>query len=172
MNLFGQTYRTIAADPPWLERGGGKCKRGADRHYPLMTKEDILQAMVEAAPWNPDPTGCHLYLWTTNNFLLDGLWLMEMLGFRYVTMLTWVKPRYGLGYYYRGQTEPVLFGRLGNTMPPACRSESTLVEAPLGRHSEKPVEFYRKVEAVSPGPRLEMFARAPRDGWDVWGNEV
>lgn len=48
----------------------------------------------------------------------------------------------------------------------------SVIEAPRGRHSEKPEEAYRRIERVSPGPRLEMFARAPRDGWDVWGNEV
>jgi len=28
------------------------------------------------------------------------------------------------------------------------------------------------VEAVSPGPYLEMFARRKRHGWHAWGNEI
>ena len=48
----------------------------------------------------------------------------------------------------------------------------SVVEAPRSRHSVKPEEAYSRIERVSPGPRLEMFARAERPGWDVWGNEV
>ena len=52
-----------------LEAGGGKIKRGADRHYPLMKTKDIINLPVaDIADDN-----CHLYLWTTNNFLQDAL---------------------------------------------------------------------------------------------------
>lgn len=58
-------YRKIYADPPWMEHGGGKIKRGADRHYPLMKTKDIMALPVRELI---DPEGCHLYLWTTNNY--------------------------------------------------------------------------------------------------------
>lgn len=68
-------YKTIYADPPWMERGAGKCKRGADRHYPLMKTKDIKDLPVKQL-YDPE-VGCHLYLWTTNNFLPDALEVME-----------------------------------------------------------------------------------------------
>lgn len=113
----------------------------------------------------------HLYLWVTNNFLKDGLWVMEQLGFRYVTMLTWAKDRIGLGQYFRGQTEQLLFGVRGR-LPAQVRTQTTLITAPRRKHSEKPDRAFEVIEAVSPGPRLEMFARTQRPGWDAWGNEV
>ncbi len=167
-------YRCIAADPPWLERGGGKIKRGADRHYPLMKTPDIIDLMWDVLAPVMDPTGCHLHLWVTNNFLRDGLQVMDALGFRYVTMRTWAKDKIGLGQYWRGQTEQLLFGVMGK-LPALNRTESTLIGkglVPRGRHSEKPAIAYEEIERVSPGPRLEMFARGPRPGWTVWGNEA
>ena len=76
-------YKTIYADPPWMEHGGGKIKRGADRHYPLMKTKEIMALPV---PDLVDPEGCHLYLWTTNNFLPDALEVVHAWGFEYVTM--------------------------------------------------------------------------------------
>lgn len=74
-------YQTILADPPWAERGGGQIRRGANRHYELMTTRKIAELPVNA--WAE--TNAHLYLWVTNNFLPDGLAVMEAWGFRYVT---------------------------------------------------------------------------------------
>jgi N6-adenosine-specific RNA methylase IME4 len=82
----GIRYGTIVADPPWPERGGGKIKRGADRHYPLMKVRDII-AMGGIIQQLAKPNS-HLYLWGTNNFLPDAVNMMEACGFRYVTMIT------------------------------------------------------------------------------------
>ena len=163
-------YQTILIDPPWRESGGGRIKRGADRHYPLLKTPDIVRVIRDSGVFLP-AENAHLYLWTTNNFLRGGLWVMDQLGFRYVTMLTWAKDRIGLGQYFRGQTEPLLFGVRGR-LPSLCRTQSTLICEPKRRHSQKPTKAYEVIEAVSPAPSLEMFARAQRDGWDAWGNEV
>lgn len=179
LRLFGEPdsmgLRTIVADPPWLERGGGKIKRGADRHYSLMSTDDIIKLMRKVIfGYGVDEEGSHMYMWVTNNFLEDGLRVMRELGWRYVTMRTWAKDRIGLGYYWRGQTEHVLFGVRGK-LPALVRTGSTLVGKSIvkrGRHSAKPQVFFDEVERVSPGPRLEIFAREPREGWTVWGNEV
>lgn len=165
-------YATILADPPWLERGGGKIKRGADRHYPLMHTKDICALPVKALAL-PDS---HLYLWVTNNFLPDGLKAMGEWGFRYVTCITWAKDRMGLGQYFRGMTEQCLFGVRGQ--PPyrviaGKRQQGiTLISAPRGEHSEKPEALREMIERVSYGPYLELFAREAHPGWDIWGNEV
>lgn len=154
----------------WFERGGGQIKRGADRYYPLMKTPEIIAAILQSGVWLPDPEGCHLYCWVTNNFLKDGLQIVEVLGFRYITLLTWAKDRIGLGQYFRGQTEQLIFGVKGR-LPAQTKDESTLITSRRGRHSAKPEDAYAKIERASPGPRLEIFARTQRPDWDTWGNE-
>lgn len=169
------SYGTITMDPPWPERGGGRVKRGADRHYPLMSAKDTLCTVLTSGVWRPADT-CHLYVWATNNYMPDAFWLMDALGFNYKHLITWAKDRTGLGQYRRGQTEHCLFGVRGKAVLPETKDRtSTLLGGGLiqrGRHSQKPEEFFKDVERVSPGPYLEMFARQQRQGWDVWGNEV
>lgn len=174
MESSGKLYKTIYADPPWEERGGGKIVRGANRHYPLMKLDDILALPVSQLA---EPN-CHLYLWVTNGFLPSGFKVMEAWGFRYVTCITWAKDRFGIGQYFRGQTEQLLFGVRG--MLPYKVSEetgkrmqgTTLITAPRQEHSQKPEEARQMIEKVSYGPFLELFARHKAPGWDVWGNEV
>lgn len=163
-------YRCILADPPWKETGGGKIKRGANRHYPLLSTPDIIRVMYQASLWNPAPNS-HLWMWVTNNFLEDGLFVMRALGYKYITNAVWVKDRIGLGQYIRGQHELLLFGRRGR-LPSNSRKEKSVIEAHRKKHSQKPEKSFEMIEAISPGPRLEMFSRAPREGWDVWGNQV
>lgn len=69
-------YRCITLDPPWNERGGGKIKRGADAHYPLLKTPDIVRVILQATVWHPSDN-CHLWLWVTDNFLEDGLFVMR-----------------------------------------------------------------------------------------------
>ena len=126
--------------------------------------------MIQCPLWNP-AKDAHLWLWVTNNFLKDGLVVMDALGFRYVTNMVWVKDRMGLGQYLRGRHELLLFGVRGR-QPSLSRREDSVLTAPRGKHSKKPGGTFTKIEAISPGPRLEIFAREPREGWDVWGNEV
>jgi len=165
-------YKTIMADPPWLERGAGKSKRGADKHYSLMKTDDIIDLMRSADKWQPG-SDCHLWLWVTNNFLNDGLRMMDALGFRHITNLAWIKDRMGLGQYLRGQHELCLFGTKGQAMLPEVRNvPSAVFFCPKGEHSRKPDYVTSYIERVSPSPRLEMFARGPRNGWDVWGNQT
>ena len=169
-------YRTIYADPPWPEYGGGKIKRGADRHYPLMSISEILRLGNSLQRYIADD-GCHLYLWVTNTHLANGFLVMDAWGFRYKTTITWFKDRFGLGQYYRGQTEQCLFGVRGRLAyrTTACGKRSqgvTSIHAPRTIHSEKPNEMRRMIERVSHAPRLELFARGKAERWDVWGNEV
>lgn len=171
-------YATILADPPWLEQGGGKCKRGADKHYALLRTRDIPSAMMSAPQWQPAPNA-HLYLWTTNAFLPDALFVMRALGFRYVTNVAWVKEREGkvqtgLGQYFRGGHELLLFGVRGSgkSVCTEVRNIPSVIKAPRGEHSRKPDAFYEMIEARSTGPYLEMFARGKREGWKRFGLEA
>lgn len=165
-------YKTIYADPPWNESGGGKIKRGADRHYPLMKTKEICDLPVGGI----SDENCHLYLWTTNNFMKDALKVIEAWGFRYVTTITWMKDKMGLGQYYRGMTEHCLFavkGKLPYKVLDGKRQQGkTGFMAPRTIHSKKPEEMREMIEKVSYVPAIELFAREERDGWDCWGNEV
>lgn len=166
-------YKTILADPPWNESGGGKIKRGADKHYPLLKTKEIMSLPVSSLA----DENAHLYLWVTNGHLPDGLRVMEAWGFDYKTCITWAKDRFGLGQYFRGQTEHVLFGVRGN-IPYRTKSNGkraqgrTLITAPRQEHSAKPEELRSMIQVVSPGPYIELFAREAYPGWDCWGNEV
>lgn len=167
-------YACIAIDPPWAEHGGGKIKRGADRHYPLMRYPQIEAVVLGHIGHLGERVAdnAHLWCWVTDNFLLDGLKLVGAMGFRYVRTMCWYKAGgFGIGQYLRGKHELCLFGVRGR-LPAAARNQPSAFEAERGRHSEKPARAYEIIGAVSPGPRLEMFARTTRPGWDVWGNEV
>lgn len=168
------SYQCILADPPWPHIGGGG--RGAQEHYPVLRVPEIIRVMLTAPCWRPRGNGCHLWLWCPNNWLPRGLMVVAALGFRFVTKHVWVKDRYGIGHYGRGQDEPLLLGVMGR-LPPlvgARRVGTVIGGRPLPRreHSRKPDEQYAHIETISPGPRLEMFARNRRAGWDAWGNEV
>lgn len=174
-------YKTIYADPPWHEQGAGRIKRGADRHYPLMETADIKALPVEGLIHEE---GAHLYLWITNNYLRDGLEVMDAWGFRYVTIITWAKIKagqvqLGLGQYFQGSTEHCLFGVSKRRVLPyqyilglKQRGQTLIIAAERVKHSRKPAEMRAMIENVSYPPRIELFAREEYAGWDAWGNEV
>ena len=158
-------YRTILADPPWdvQQRGGF----GAERHYPLMSVREICELDVEQLAADDS----HLWLWITHATLFAGREVTEAWGFTYRSILTWVKPVFGLGSTLRTASEHLLFGTRGKA-PVLYRSQPTWAFWPRQEHSRKPDEQYAVIERVSPGPYLELFARRPRHGWHIWGNEV
>ena len=167
-DLPNKKYDVIYADPPWKESGGGKIKRGADRHYKLLSTKKIAAIPIKKI----SKENCHLFLWVTNNFLIDGLEVMKSWGFRYITMITWAKDRFGLGQYFRGQTEHCLFGIKGQGFLVRQGQGVTLITAPKTKHSAKPKKKQVMIEKVSKGKRIELFARGKTKGWDIWGDQV
>lgn len=166
-------YKTVVLDPPWEEKGGGRVKRGADRHYPLV-KAAAMPSLITSCPhWAEVASDAHMYMWVTNNFLEEGLWLMGRLGFTYKTNVVWVKQRIGLGQYFRGRHEICLFGVKGDaySVRTADRTIPSVLTADRGQHSKKPDAFMDLVEKRSNGPYLELFARRNRTNWTSWGNE-
>ena len=163
-------YPAIVIDPPWDWGDEGDVSQfgRGNPTYATMSFEQLLEYPVrEAAEAN-----AHLYLWITNRSLPKGFALMEAWGFRYVTCLTWCKPSIGMGNYFRGSTEHVLFGVRGS-LPLLRNDVGTWFQAPRqGKHSTKPDEFYRLVETCSPGPWLEIFSRTLRPGWKGTGAEA
>jgi len=160
------TYRTILADPPWAyERGD--IRGSAEGHYPVMSIEEIAALPVRQLAGDEG----HLYLWVTNPHLPLVWPVLDAWGFDYKTLVTWVKPQMGTGFYFRSATEHVIFATRGN-LPLRDRGIRNWFEADRTEHSAKPEPFYEIVERASHGPYLELFARRPRAGWAGWGDEL
>ena len=164
-------FATIVIDPPWdWSDEGDQDQLGRARpDYATMTIDELERLQVAKLA----DIDCHLYLWITNRSLPKGFRLLEAWGFRYITALTWVKPHFGMGNYFRGQTEHVLFGVKGS-QPLKRKDVGTVFMADRGPdgHSSKPPSFLELVESCSPGPYLEMFSRSNRDGWTTWGENT
>lgn len=164
-------FATIVIDPPWdWGDEGDQDQLGRARpDYSTMTIEQLEQLDVGGLA----DEDCHIYLWITNRSLPKGFRLLDAWGFRYITAITWVKPHFGMGNYFRGQTEHVLFGVKGSQ--PLKRKDvgtAFMAERGSGGHSSKPDSFLELVESCSPGPYIEMFSRSQRDGWVLWGENT
>lgn len=175
-----QRFGTILADPPWQFQN--KTGKVAPEHrrlsrYSTLTLDEIKSLPVAKAAADV----AHLYLWVPNALLPEGLAVMQAWGFSYKSNVVWHKVRKdggsdgrGVGFYFRNVTELILFGVRGKnarTLAPG-RRQVNLIATRKREHSRKPDEQYEVIEACSPGPFLEMFARGARQGWAVWGNQA
>lgn len=198
MRKYTGKYTGIVVDAPWHEPGGNG--KGSDDHYStIRTTDGIVDAIACSPMWQP-AADCMLFCWTTMTSIAHGLELLQRLGFKYKTHGVWVKvkrehgtlilgepePReilsMGIGQYLRGTHEVFLIGTRGRGF--AVRSDArdipSVLFAPVPRrdadgqklHSSKPDAFFDLVRRRVNGRLLEMFARAPRDGWDVHGAEI
>ena len=180
--VHGKKYNTIYADPPWqFQNRTGKV---APEHKRLNRYETLSIKDIKALPV-ADFAGekAHLYLWCPNALLPDGLAVMDAWGFDYKGNIVWEKIRKdgepdgrGVGFYFRNVTELILFGikkksAPNRTLSPA-RSQVNLIRTMKREHSRKPDEIIPIIEACSAEPRIELFARGDRVGWDMWGNQA
>jgi N6-adenosine-specific RNA methylase IME4 len=180
LNAVGnKKFATVLADPPWqFQNRTGKMAPEHKRlqRYPTMSLQEIKDLPVEAIVADT----AHLYLWVPNALLAEGMQVMEHWGFTYKTNLIWYKvrkdggpDRRGVGFYFRNVTEIILFGVRGKnarTLQPG-RTQENIISSRKREHSRKPDEQYELIEACSSEPRIELFARGPRNGWFVWGNQ-
>lgn len=178
-------FATIVADPPW-KYGNQAAKGAVGAKYEPMDLEEIIGMPVAGLAQDK----AHLYLWTTNHFLLEGhaATVARAWGFEPKTVITWLKTgRLGVGNYFRGDTEHILFatrGMLPTNKPQNVRNwflsehheEGEFFQAPWVGHSRKPEISYSTILQKSPGPYLELFARAEpmqaSKDWIRWGNEA
>jgi N6-adenosine-specific RNA methylase IME4 len=182
-------FPTLLLDPPWEEKGGGKIKRGADRHYKTLKLKAIFQEIWMSPIFRPTDNA-HMYLWVTDNFLPQGIELARQLGFRYIHTISWIKLvneafevigekqleklrgralddviremlKMGLGQYFRGSKELALFCVKGKgyDVCTEARDLNDVLIGPRGKHSAKPDCMYDLIEARSVGPYAEFFAR-------------
>lgn len=172
-------FGSILIDPPW--RFANRTGKMAPEHkrlhrYPTLSFDEIaaLPVACHALPQS------HLYLWCPNALLLEALQIMKSWGFAYKTNVVWYKTRKdggpdgrGVGFYFRNVTELLLFGIRGKlrTLQPGRRQVNIIISR-KHEHSWKPEEAYPIIEACSPGPFLELFARQRRTGWTAWGDQA
>jgi N6-adenosine-specific RNA methylase IME4 len=173
------TFSTILIDPPWrFQNRTGKMapEHKRLRRYATMSFKEIAALPVARHAETPS----HLYLWSPNALLAEGLEIMKQWGFTYKTNIVWYKVRKdggpdgrGVGFYFRNVTELLLFGVRGSlrTLEPG-RTRVNLLATRKREHSRKPGEIYELIEACSPGPYLELFARERVAGWTQWGDEL
>jgi N6-adenosine-specific RNA methylase IME4 len=168
-------YPVILADPPWsfqVHNGPDETERSAERHYPAMTAEEICALSVGdiATP------AAVLFLWTPACNLPEALRVVAAWGFEYRTSAVWVKTSGtpGLGHYFRTNHEHLLVARRGDIPTPLpANRPSSVISTPRREHSRKPDEAYALIERMYPDlPRVELFARTRRAGWEAWGAEV
>ncbi|MFZ8756965.1 MT-A70 family methyltransferase [Microbacterium sp. HMH0099] len=161
----GEKFSCIIADPPW--QAGQLGKHGAQGHYNLMSLERIMAMPVK----NLAADNAHLYLWCypATRYIAEDV--MRAWGFEYKDEFVWGKDRMGLGQYFRHAHETLLIGVKGK-LPVKFRGQRSFAMLPRQAHSHKPEEVHQMVMRMSPGPYLELFARRPFPGWNVWGNQV
>jgi N6-adenosine-specific RNA methylase IME4 len=170
--LGRKLYGCILADPPWsfaVYNDDTGQDRGSCNHYPTMTLADIKALKIPAGK------NAVLFLWATVPMLPQVLETMAAWGFTYKSHFAWVKDKTGLGFWNRNRHELLLVGTRGNIPCPAPGENfNSVIEAPRGRHSEKPAIVREMIATMFPNtPKLEMFARGARvAGWDFWGNEA
>lgn len=178
-------YSIIYADPAWKYRDKRKGMGGAEDHYETMTTKEICDLPVG----NICQKNSILFMWMTWPTLFDAKAVMDAWGFTYKTAgFLWVKTCLdatmiwlpdvmgtvvGPGNYTLSNTEPCLVGVRGKGLKRKDKSVRQLLMAPRTGHSAKPAEARRRIELLYGGVnRVELFARNPSKGWDVWGNEV
>lgn len=169
--LGSKLYGVIYVDPPWRfqpysEETGSD--RAADNHYPTMTIDDLAEIELPAA------CNCVLFMWATMPMLEMALRLMTRWGFAYKSGCAWHKTAIGTGYWFRNQLELLLVATRGNVPAPAMGEQpSQVLTLERSQHSQKPDAFAEMIEVLFPNvPKLEMFARRRRNGWDSWGNQA
>lgn len=178
--LGERRFATILADPPWqFANRTGKIapEHGRLSRYGTMTLDEITKLPVSDFA----EATAHLYLWCPNALLPEGLAVMKAWGFNYKSNIVWHKVRKdggsdgrGVGFYFRNVTELILFGVRGKnarTLAPG-RRQVNLLGTRKREHSRKPDEQYEIIEACSPGPFVELFARGTRERWATWGNQA
>ncbi|MEH1861982.1 MAG: MT-A70 family methyltransferase [Nostoc sp.] len=179
-NISDKKYNCIVIDPPWFYnlRKDDVTHRNRIPYPPMKIEEILLLPIPELC----DKQGTVLWLWFTNNHLLEAAECIKHWGFELKTILTWEKvskkgtTRIGTGHWLRNSTEHCILAVRGHVTSfshsKKLTNEPTILKAPRREHSRKPEEFYELVNHLCNGTKLEMFARQKREGWDVWGNEI
>jgi N6-adenosine-specific RNA methylase IME4 len=163
------TYEVIYADPPWSYDNSGFTQSAASQ-YPTMSIEEICNLDVSALTNNRSV----LFMWATSPLLPEAFEVIKAWGFEYKASMVWIKDRSpGMGWWVNTKHELLLMASKPSAEKvnhPAKKFDS-VITAPVTRHSAKPDVFYKLIEEMYDGTKIELFARNKREGWDNWGNE-
>ena len=175
MELPKKKYKIIYADPPWsYDRKVGQGV--ACEQYDTMDIEDIKNLPIKRLA----DDDCALFIWVTFPKLNEGLEVIKAWGFTLKTVaFNWIKtnsdgsPFFGIGFYTKSNGEICILATKGKTLKVLDNSISQIVMSRKSKHSSKPHICYSMIERLFGDlPRIELFARTKREGWDAWGNEV
>lgn len=160
-------FDVIAIDPPWnygtsFDADG----RRVANPYPEMTQEQLKALEI------PAKANCVMFLWTTQKFIWDAKELLDTWGFTYRSMIVWDKEKIGMGDLIRMQCEFCLVGIKGSPVFKDNHSVRDIIREPRREHSRKPEEFYRIVDDLCAGRKLDFFSREERTGWFSYGNDT
>lgn len=162
-------YRVIYADPPWSY--GNEMAEYAttpEDHYPVMSTQAICDMDVQSIAMDD----AVLFLWTTCPHLPEALNVCEAWGFKYKTHFVWDKVKHNMGHYSSVRHEVLFVCTRGSCTPEVQKLFDSVYSEERTTHSQKPQHFRTVIDTLYPsGPRVELFARAPHNGWDSWGNE-
>jgi len=163
-------YRTMVIDPPWeIEKIPRKVRPNQkEMDYKMMSVEEIKKFPLRKFV---SKSGSHVYLWTTHKHLPDAFGVLKAWGVNYQCLLTWIKPVGVTPFSWMYSTELVLFGQIGN-LSLIEKGKRLDFKGKAREHSRKPDEFYELVKRVSPEPRIDIFSREKRAGFDSYGYEV
>ena len=170
-------YQVIYADPPWPEANGvyvmrqQRATQGAAYKEKPRFKTMLIKEICELPVEKLTADDCVLFLWTTHAFIWNAKELMDSWGFTYKATIVWDKEKIGMGAWLRMQCEFCLFGIKGKPIWNNTKWRD-MIREPRREHSRKPEAFYKMVEEITVGRRLDYFARGKRKGWDVFGNDT
>jgi N6-adenosine-specific RNA methylase IME4 len=160
-------FDVIAIDPPWnygtqYDAGG----RRVGNPYPEMTQSELLNMKV------PSADNAIMFLWTTQRFIWDAKELLSAWGFEYRNVIVWDKQSIGMGDLFRMQCEFCLVGIKGKPTIDNNHAHRDIIQEQRREHSRKPDAFYKMVDELCVGRKLDFFSRQQRDGWVTFGNET
>ena len=160
-------FGCIYADPPW-QYDNQATRASSNKHYHTMSIDDLCNLPISKLASKK----CHLHLWTTNAFIFDVPKILKTWEFHYKSIFVWVKPQMGIGNYWRVSHEFLITAIKAGSETFRDKSQMSWILTDRLSHSTKPEEVAQKIEKVSPGPFLELFARRTRQNWTCWGNEI
>ena len=169
-SFVGRKYKVVYADPPWHFKTRSKAgqKRSPSSKYCTMSLDEIAALPISSIADNAPLIGRAERIMNSWGFELVST------GFNWVKMTKSLpqRPKLGCGYYTRKQSELCLLGRRGKPKRPNSKGVGEVILAPPREHSRKPDEVYDRIERMYDGPKVELFARGVRPGWDCFGDEL
>lgn len=177
---LNKKYGVIYTDPPWPQTKGNIRKirphQVKNLDYMTLSLSEIanIQEMVSSLCLDKH----NVFMWAIDKYLWDAEQMMKSLGYKLHARMIWDKTNgVAPAFTVRFSHEYLLwFYKKGHMLMPqsSVRGKYTTVFSEQSTvHSRKPECVYDMIDDMFLDvPKLELFARQKRDGWDCWGNEV